>query len=98
MMTQCLLTLGAIPAISVDTPHYPAERQRRGCLEEMQDRVVHTYTTCTSNLVQCAAETSCYEPEKEEREKRTTATLKCEKGGGRVMDIFLPFKRCFSEG
>lgn len=30
-MTQCLLTLGAIPAISVDTPRYPEERQGRGC-------------------------------------------------------------------
>lgn len=27
-MTQGLLTLGAIPAISVDTPHYPEERER----------------------------------------------------------------------
>lgn len=28
-MTQCLLTLGAIPAISADTPHYPEETQNR---------------------------------------------------------------------
>lgn len=28
-MTQCLLTLGAIPAISTDTPHYPEETQNR---------------------------------------------------------------------
>lgn len=30
MVTQCLLTLGAIPAISVGIPHYPKEKQRRG--------------------------------------------------------------------
>lgn len=31
-MTQCLLTLGAIPATSADTPHYPeeTEQERRG--------------------------------------------------------------------
>lgn len=29
-MTQGLLTLGAIPAISVDTPHYPEEREKGG--------------------------------------------------------------------
>lgn len=30
MMTQGLLTLGTIPAISVGTPHYPEERGERG--------------------------------------------------------------------
>lgn len=43
-MTQGLLTFGAIPAISIDTPQHPEERQRGGGgvhLEMMQ----HTHKT-----------------------------------------------------
>lgn len=44
MITQGLLTFGAIPAISIDTPQHPEERQRGGggvYLEMMQ----HTHKT-----------------------------------------------------
>ena len=48
-MTRGLLTLGAIPAISVDTPHYPEEREGGEERRERERRRVR-YNTHTHNL------------------------------------------------
>lgn len=68
MMTQGLLTLGAIPAISGDTPHYPEERhtEGRGGLVEME----HTLGTHPHNVLQKRGARAAVK-------KRTTVTLKC---------------------
>lgn len=53
-MTPCLLTLGAIPATSADTPHYPGDTTAEGGLSggAAKHSVVNTDTGCRPALLQ----------------------------------------------
>lgn len=75
------------------------EREEEEGLEELQHRHIHIHIfSIWSSVMQKQAAVVC---ESKREKKGTTVTLKCgvsREERGRVMDIFLPFKWCFSEG
>lgn len=87
MITQSLLTFGAIPAISIDTPQYPEERQRGGgwgrCT--LRDDAAHTHRHVLQSIQNQAA-----------------VALKCgwegQREGHEDFYFFFFLKGCFCEG